>query len=163
MVVGLVVGVLGIQSSLKVSASIALFAPLVILTIPFPGHSGGFATPAAYRPKHLCNRPWPSASLPVGQGLVNPPQLLDWFPLFSVLAAMGGLISLGMGRELDCPMHPCVTYGDLDHDPALRLRGVFARQETPGSRFFLLSFRSARSASLTRSRCICTEPWVGRI
>jgi UDP-GlcNAc:undecaprenyl-phosphate GlcNAc-1-phosphate transferase len=92
MVTGLVIGTLGIQSSLKAPATVALLVPVTILTVPFldtfaailrrklTGRSI-FATDRAHL--HHCLQ---------GRGL-SPVAVLACVSLFCLLAGVGGLVS----------------------------------------------------------------------
>jgi len=98
MVTGLVVGVLGIQSSLKAPATVALVAPLVILTVPF------LDTLAALLRRLLTGR----SIYATDRGHLHHCLLahgystravLAWVSFFSVVAALGGLASLTLRNE----------------------------------------------------------------
>src|SRR5262249_15282924 len=99
MVVGLVVGVLGIQSSLKAPATVALVAPLAVLTIPFLDTAAAivrrkltgrsiYATDRGHLHHCLLRRGYSTRVV------------LAWVSLFCVLTGAGALASLALKNEL---------------------------------------------------------------
>lgn len=99
MVTGLVIGVLGIQSSLKAPATVALIVPVGILTIPF------LDTLAALLRRHLTGRSIYTTDRGhlhhclLGHGY-SACSALALVSLFCLITSFGGLTSLALKNEL---------------------------------------------------------------
>jgi UDP-GlcNAc:undecaprenyl-phosphate/decaprenyl-phosphate GlcNAc-1-phosphate transferase len=99
MATGLVVGVLGIQSSLKAPATVALIAPAVVLTIPF------LDTLAAVLRRKLTGRSIYATDRGhlhhclLSRGF-STRRVLLWVSLFCVVTALAALASLALKNEL---------------------------------------------------------------
>jgi UDP-GlcNAc:undecaprenyl-phosphate GlcNAc-1-phosphate transferase len=99
MAVGLAIGVLGIKTSLKGPATVALIAPTVVLTIPF------FDTFAAIVRRKLTGRSIYTTDRGhlhhclLSRGF-SAPAVLGWVALFCLMAAAGALASIMVKNEL---------------------------------------------------------------
>jgi UDP-GlcNAc:undecaprenyl-phosphate GlcNAc-1-phosphate transferase len=142
MLIGLVVGVLAIQSSLKGPATIALASPLALLTVPL------FDTMAAIIRRKLTGRSLCTTDRGhlhhclLGRGLSNRRVLL-WVSLFCLLTVLGVLTSLSLHNEVYALLSALAVVGIL---VAGRLFGY--------AEFLLVKDRlKAVAASLLQTRC----------
>jgi len=144
MLVGLVVGVLAIQSSLKGPATVALAAPLAVLTLPI------FDTSAAILRRKLTGRSLYATDRGhlhhclLRSGL-STQHVLTWVSMLSLITLVGALASVALNNELLAIFSACTVVGIL---VATRLFGfaefVLVKDHLTASAESLLKGRRAR-------------------